>query len=125
MQVWGRDWCASQTGKVVKVKVLSFKGLASRSDLKSCAWDSNGPDEALTEERAGQALSCEIPHTSESRRSQFLRKATFCQSLSETGRISAQSKTLYMLGSTLHGNWESPRLPGTPGCIGKSKDVSQ
>jgi hypothetical protein len=30
-----------------------------------------------------------------------------------------------MLGNTLHGNWESQRLPETPGCIGKSKDASQ
>jgi hypothetical protein len=64
---WERDrggrrpaGCASQTGKVVKVKVLAFKGLASRNDPKSCAWDSDGPDEALIGERAGQVWSCEI-----------------------------------------------------------------
>ena len=59
-------WCASQTGKVVKVKVLSFKGLANRNDPKSCAWDSNAPGEALIGERAGQVLSCEIHDTLQS-----------------------------------------------------------
>ena len=53
-------WCASQTGKVLKVKVPTFEGLANRNGPKSCAWGSNGPDEALAGERAGQELSCEI-----------------------------------------------------------------
>ncbi len=120
--------CASLTGKVSKVKVLTFKGTANRNDPKSCAWDSNGPGEALIGERAGQENELRnAAYTSECRRDPTIRKATCGQSLCETGSNSAQSKTLYMPGNTLHGNWESLRLPGDnmPGCIGKSKDVSQ
>jgi hypothetical protein len=51
------------------------------------------------------------PNTSECRRIQYLRKATCGQSLCETGSNSAQSEALYMLGNTLHGNWESPCSP--------------
>jgi len=108
------------------VKVLSFEGLANRNDPKSCVWMSNHPGEALTGERAGQLLSCET-HLKLQRADvvPLYGRQYFCQSISETGKISAQSKTLYMLGNTLHGNWESQRLPEAPGCIGKSKDESQ
>ena len=43
----------------VKVKVLTFKGLANRNDPNSCAVVSDDLGEALIGERAGQALSCE------------------------------------------------------------------
>ena len=51
-------------------------------------------------------------YPAECRRRQYERKAIRSLSLwfCETGIDSAQSKTLYMLGSTLHGNWESPCL---------------
>lgn len=110
------------------MKVLNIQGLANQNDLKSCAGDSNDPGEALIEERAGQENELRnTAYTSECRRGPTIRKATGGQTLCETERNSAQSKTLDMLGNTLHGNWESLCPPGDniPGCIGKSKDISQ
>ena len=120
--------CASLTGKVVKVKVPSFKGLANQNAPEPCADGSNPTGEALVGEREGQENELRnTSHTSGCRRGPTIRKATCGQSLCEIGSNPAQSETLYMLGNTLHGNWESLRLPGDnmPGCIGKSKDVSQ
>ena len=120
-------WCASQTGKVLKVKVPTFKGLANRNDPNSCAWDSDGPNEALIGERAGQPLSCETHDKLQSAdvvsrygrqhvASRYARPATTLRSLrpctcsetpcTGTGRARVRPECI-------------------PGCIGKSKDASQ
>jgi hypothetical protein len=42
------------------MKVPNIQGLASRNDPKSCAGARNDSSKALTGERAGQVLSCEM-----------------------------------------------------------------
>jgi len=129
-------WCASQTGKVEQVKVLTFKGIANRNDPKSCAWMSNHSGEALIGERAGQVLSCEIHDILQSADvvSTNGRQYDSCRYGSENRNSPArQASTLRSLRpctsleAPCTGTGRAPVCPqeGRVGCIGKSKDTSQ
>jgi hypothetical protein len=108
------------------VKVQSVEGVASHDALESCAVAGNRDDEALTGVHAGRVLS---------RERTLLRGA---DPVGEWGRPHrgvrsgecpqdpARSETPSMHAHTSYGNREiprSPRVDGTLGRIGKSKDV--
>ncbi len=84
------------------------KGLASHPDPESCAGRSNAAREALTGAHVDQPSSCEIKPsrvlTLLLERKATSRGATPSQCLSDP----AQSKTLCMRGSSLHGTREVP-----------------
>ena len=120
-------WCASQTGKVLKVKVLAFKGLANRNDPNSCAWDSNGPCEALIGARAGQPLSCETHDILQS--ADVVSTNGRRHAVSRYARLSATLRSLRPCTCSetpCTGTGRARVCPESiPGCIGKSKDASQ
>ena len=115
------------------MKVSYVEGVATHNGLESCVGVRKGEGEALTEVRAGRALSREIHALP--RKRQVLRDADAVEVSGRQHRVHrprkvyldpARSETPSMYGSTLSGNREIPRLPeaeGAAGRIGKSKDV--
>jgi len=127
---WRRYWCASQTGKVQKVKVPSIQGVANQSGPNSCAWESNHPGEALIGESAGQVLSCEIRQTLQRADvvSTYGRQHSAGQQARRAGSLRSQRPctcTEASCAGTGRAHVRPGRENGRPGCIGKSKDVSQ
>lgn len=120
-----------KTGKVQKVKVLNIQGQANQSGPTSCVWKSNLSGEALTGESAGQVLSCEIR--------QILQRADVVSTYGRQHFIRRQARRVGSLRSqrpwtcteaSCTGTGRARVRPakienGTPGCIGKSRDVSQ
>lgn len=117
--------CAGETGKVSWMQEPHREGLASHSDLESCAGVRKGEREALTEVGTGWVSSREIatlrgadaiagrgrPHSLPRQR--------------ERQGDPARSKTPGTFRHTLHGNREIPRLSAADrGAerMGKSKD---
>lgn len=108
----------------------SYKqGLAAQFGPESCTIVRKGEGEALTGERVGRVLSCEI--YAPMRECRVLRGADAVEEggrqnavrrYREMRRGPAQSETPRMRGNTLHGNREIPVLPPGGGRIGKSKD---
>ena len=115
------------------MKVSYVKGLANRNGPESCGAAREGGVEALTGERTGRVLSCEM-HALPRKRWE-LRDADALETSGRQHRVGrhckahqdpARSKTPCMYGNTLCGNREIPRLSiekRTADCIGKSKDV--
>ena len=115
------------------MKVSYVEGVATHNGLESCVGVRKDEGEALTEERTGQVLSCEIHDPS--RKRQALRDADAVEVGGRPHQMHrhrkvrldpARSETPSMCGSTLSGNREIPRLPeaeGAAGRIRKSKDV--
>jgi hypothetical protein len=117
------------------VKVSYVEGVANHNGPESCGAAREGGVEALTGERAGRVLSCEIYALS--RKRQVLREA---DAVEFGGRQywmhrhrkvhldPAQSETPCMYGNTLSGNRENPRPSAEERAadrIGKSKDLSR
>ena len=108
------------------------EGLASHTGPESCGGTRKGTDEALTGERAGQAIE---PRNRNPVGGRVLRSADavavggrpHCPSRQREGWPgSARSKTLRTSGHTSRGSRESPRSPAArPGAgrIGKSEDA--
>ena len=115
------------------MKVSYVEGVANHNGPESCGAAREGGDEALTGERTGRVLSCEIHALPRER--QVLRNADAVETGGrqywlyrhrEVQPDSAQSETPSMYGNTLFGNREVPRLPRAEealGRIGKSEDV--
>lgn len=111
------------------------EGLANHNGPESCGAAREGGDEALTGERTGWVLSCEIHALL--RKRQVLRDADaveisgrqyWMRRQREAHPDPARSETPSMYGNILSGNREIPRLPAeerAAGRIGKSKDVSR
>jgi len=120
-----------KTGKVQKVKVLYIQGSANQDGPKSCAWMSNHPSEALIGEGAGQVLSCEIR--------QILQRADVVNTCGRQYSADQQARWAESLRSQRPCTCAEALCTGTgrarvrpeekeegiPGCIGKSKGVSQ
>ena len=120
--------CApAQTGKVLKVKVLTSKGVATRDDPESCAVPGNRHCEALTGERAGRVWSRESKSAPGRRPSRTMGKAT------STGAPSRASGEPCAVTDLVHARTHLVREPGGPtsarggmaGRIGKSEDASR
>ncbi len=127
---WRRYWCASQTGKVQKVKVPSIQGVANQSGPNSCAWARNRPGEALIGESAGQVLSCEIRQTLQRADvvSTYGRQHSVRQQARRAGSLRSQRPctcTEASCAGTGRAHIRPEKENGRPSCIGKSKDVSQ
>ena len=115
------------------MKVSYVEGVANHNGPESCGAAREGGDEALTGERTGRVLSCEIYALPRER--QVLRDADAVEiggrqywlyRHREVQPDSAQSETPSMYGNTLFGNREVPRPSAEQRAadrIGKSKDV--
>ena len=113
------------------MKVLCSEGLANHIDPESCIGVRKGEGEALTGERAGWVLSCEInapPRGGLLRGADVLERGgrqNLGRRHGKTLRDPAQSKTPRMYGRTLLGNREIPSasvIAGSAERVGKSKD---
>lgn len=100
------------------------KGLATHTDLESCAVASNGFREALTEARAGWVLSREITLRSADDVGGCGRQQRTSRN-GETWSYSARSETPCMYGNNLRENRDilCASLSASKGRIGKSEDV--
>ena len=113
------------------MKVLYIEGLANHIGPESCIGVRKGAGEALTGERAGWVLSCEInapPQGGLLRGADAVEKDGRQHSgrrLGETSWDPARSETLRTHRHISHGNREVRRLPATRVAdrIGKSKDT--
>jgi hypothetical protein len=115
------------------MKVSYVEGVANHNGLESCVSVRKDEGKALTEERAGRVLSCEMHALP--RKRQVLRDADAVGVGGRPYRVHrhrevlqdpAQSKTPCMYGNTLRGNREIPRAPElkrAAGRIGKSNDI--
>jgi len=116
------------------MKVLYIEGLANHIGPESCIGVRKGEGEALTGERAGWVLSCEINAPP---RGGLLRGADAVEKdgrqhsgrrHGETSRDPARSKTPRMYERTLLGNREIPSASAITGLaerVGQSKDRSR
>src|ERR1700722_20637198 len=116
------------------MQVLYIEGLANHIDPESCIRVRKGEGEALTVERAGWVLSCEIDAPP---RGGLLRGADVLEigGRQHPGRRHgktiwnpARSETPRMYGCTLLGNREIPSasaIPGSAERVGQSKDRSR
>ena len=93
------------------MKELCREGLATHPDPESCADSCEAIGEALTGERAGQPLSCEIQRSSVPTLLIEAEGYTLDGVKSEPSEGLAQSETLSMHGNSLHGNREVLEAP--------------
>ncbi len=116
------------------MKVLYIEGLANHIGPESCIGVRKGAGEALTGERAGWVLSCEInapPRGGILRGADVLEiggRQNLARRSGKTRRDPARSKTPRMYGRTLLGNREIPSasvIAGSAERVGQSKDRSR
>jgi RNA-directed DNA polymerase len=116
------------------MKVLYIEGLANHIGPESCIVDRKGEGEALTGERAGWVLSCEInapPQGGLLRGADVLEiggRQNLVRRHGKTLRDPARSKTPRMYGCTLFGNREIPSasvIARSVERVGQSKDRSR
>jgi hypothetical protein len=116
------------------MKVLYIEGLANHIDSESCIGVRKDDGEALTGERAGWVLSCEInapPQGGLLRGADVLEiggRQYLGRRYGKTLRDPARSKTPRMYGCTLLGNREIPSasvIARSAERVGQSKDWSR
>jgi hypothetical protein len=116
------------------MKVLYIEGLANHIDPESCISVRKDEGEALTGERAGWVLSCEIhapPRGGLLRGADVLEiggRQNLARRSGKTRRDPARSETPRMYGRTLLGNREIPSasvIAGSAERVGRSKDWSR
>lgn len=109
------------------MRVSHSQGLANQAGPKSCARQSNLPDEALTGERTGRVSSRERRKLRSADGVGNPGRQHSAYRYREIGAGSARSKTPHMSGNALHGNRESRGLPAAvepaAGRGGKSEDT--
>src|SRR5262249_44523158 len=99
------------------------KDLASHPDPESCDGGREATGEALTGVHAGQPSSCEITVSGVPTLSIQAEGNTVGGATDKPPEGPAQSKTLRMRGTSLHGNREVPQAPVADGATGRPEKV--